>query len=91
MPALLHRRPVLFDLFVIVLPAAFVFVLASDFVVRRIFRRFAADEPMPRVLSLPCCLGGARRSPIRLAGSGVVLRGRGAAGCYGFEPELGLS
>ena len=50
--ALLHRRPLPFDLAVVVLPIALLFAAVSDVVTRRIYRRFAPDERAPRIAGL---------------------------------------
>src|SRR5262249_37068495 len=49
---LLHRRSLLYDGLVVLLPMTVLFAAAADLVTRRVYRRFAADERGPRVLAL---------------------------------------
>jgi hypothetical protein len=50
--ALVRRRPAAYDLAVVILPMVVLFWFATDLAVRRIFRRFATDERIPRLVSL---------------------------------------
>src|SRR5262249_48410081 len=49
---LLHRRSLLYDGLVVLLPMTVLFAAAADLVTRRVYRRFAADAPAPPLLAL---------------------------------------
>src|SRR5262249_26231332 len=50
--ALLHRRPLAYDVAIVFLPMALLFATLSNVAVRRIYRRFAPDERAARAVTL---------------------------------------
>lgn len=49
---LVRRRPVAFDIAMVILPMTLLFAVAADFVIRRIKRRFTPEETIARIVSL---------------------------------------